>query len=99
MKPTTLNVFGRTYRVVYRTFDEDIYGECKNKQALIEIDESLTGRDLIHTIIHESIHAIFHRLSYSQAIHHDLEELLSDTIATFLVDNDLVKVTKSEHEI
>lgn len=91
MKPQVINVFGKTYRIEYKPL-EDIDGECHNKKALIEIDESLQGRDLAQTILHESFHALFHRLSLSQVVHHDVEEIICDTFATFIVDNGLAKI-------
>jgi len=90
MKPTALNVFGKTYRIEYKPL-EDVDGECHNKKALIEVDETLQGKDLAQTLLHEAFHAVFHRLGYSQAVHHDIEELMCDSFATFLIDNGLVK--------
>ena len=86
MKPQALNVFGKTYRIEYKPL-EDLDGECHNKKSLIEIDQSLTGSNFTQTLIHEGLHALFYRLGYNQVIHHDIEELLVDQIATFLVDN------------
>lgn len=70
---------------------EDLHGECKNSQALIEIDSDQSGSVLLHTLLHEYFHAVLHRTGVTQAIPSELEEVICETFATFLVDNKLVK--------
>lgn len=92
VKPKTINIFGKIYRFEYLDLeDQNIDGEHKAKLNKIIIDKNLKGKELTHTILHELGHALFHRMGWRQAIPHEVEEIVVDTFATFLVDNDLVK--------
>ena len=87
-KPKSIKIFGQTFKFQYVDLeDQDIDGEVKAKKSLIIIDENLEGEELQHTMLHEIGHAIFHRMGWKQSIPHELEEVIVDTYATFLIDN------------
>jgi Zn-dependent peptidase ImmA (M78 family) len=87
-KPKVVNVFGKAYQIKYEDMSKtDACGLTDNKNYLIIIDSSLKGDDLKHTLLHESFHAILYRTSVTQSLSHELEEVIVDQIATFLVDN------------
>ena len=90
MKPQVVNIFGKTYKIQYKEMEEDLYGECKNDEFLIEIDRNQTGEKLIHTLLHEYFHAVIYRVGLKQVLSHDVEEMICENFATFLCDNKLV---------
>jgi Zn-dependent peptidase ImmA (M78 family) len=68
------------------------YGTYNPKTKQIEIDASLKGELLVHTLLHELIHALCDRLGYHNAmLSHDLEELIADNIPSMLLENFTVK--------
>ena len=88
MKPKCINVFGKTYEIKYDDLSKtDACGYTDNKHRLIVIDSGLKGDDLTHTLLHEYFHAILFTTSVTQSLSHDLEEVIVDQLATFLVDN------------
>ena len=78
---------------------EDDHGECHNLRATIDIDDAETGATLTHTLLHEYFHAVIHRVGLGQVLHGDIEEVICETFATFLVDNNLVKPQDSKDDI
>lgn len=83
-----IDVFGKSYKIVYVDLsEEDKDGATDNKKSLIEIDKTLTGRDLQHTLLHEMFHAVMYRLSISQALDDGAEEIIADSFATFLCEH------------
>lgn len=90
MRPQVINVFGKSYKIEYKEMDE-LHGECHNTRATIEIEQSQEGKELIHTLLHEYFHAVIYRVGLGQVLHGDIEEIICETFATFLVDNGLVK--------
>lgn len=87
-KPIVVNVFGCAYAIKYDDLTKsEACGITDNKNRLILIDKSLTGDDLKHTLLHEYFHAVLYRTSVVQSLSHELEEVIVDQIATFLVDN------------
>ena len=86
-KPTVVNIFGKTYAIKYEDLSKaHVYGLVDNKNALIMIDKTLVGYELQQTLIHEYLHAVFDRTSLTQSIPDELEEVIVDQVATFLVD-------------
>jgi hypothetical protein len=85
------NVFGKNIKV------KKVKNLCINKQALatyshttksIEVDTTLRGKELIHTYMHELIHATVDRLGlHNTQLSHDLEEVLADNIPEMILEN------------
>jgi len=48
----------------------------------------------LHTLLHEFIHAMAHRLSWNQFLEKQAEEMLADTIALALMENFEIKPRK-----
>ena len=87
MKPGCINILGKTYKIKYEDKSKtDACGLTDNAKALIIIDKSLTGKDLEQTPLHEFFHGVFHRVGANQAIAPELEEIIVESIANFLVD-------------
>lgn len=62
-------------------------GITDSRRSLITIEKTLIGKELEQTMLHEFFHAVLARTGVSQAISHELEEVVVDSIATFLVDH------------
>jgi len=67
--------------------ENGVMGRCLFDAATIYIDESLDGHHLEHTLIHELGHALSYSSSIYQSLPPELEEVLVDVYATFLLDN------------
>ena len=86
-KPKAINILGKTYQIHYKDLRADhAFGLTDNRKAIILIDKSLTGKELEQTLLHEFFHAVLYRTGATLAMHGDLEEVVVDSIATFLVD-------------
>ena len=86
-KPKVINILGRAYKIEYKDLRLiGAFGQTKNREALIEIDESLEGKELLQTLLHEYFHAVNYRTGAYAAMPGDIEEIVVDSIATFLVD-------------
>jgi len=90
VKPTVINILGKSYKISYLELEEDD-GLCKNKESEIDIDKNLEGIELVHTLLHEYFHGVLFRTGVTQVLSDDIEEVICDSFATFLVDNGLVK--------
>jgi hypothetical protein len=66
----------------------DLAGFFDPKEQCIVIDESLSGRDLETTILHEEFEAVFSRVAGHQIeITKDAKEIMIETFATFVIEN------------
>lgn len=84
-----INIHGQKWDIV-KVFDmsEDCVGLCHSDKPLIEITHVVSGSLRKITIMHEILHAAFFRLGYRNAgIPSQVEELIVDQLATFLVEN------------
>lgn len=67
-------------------------GTYNTKTCTIEVDSSLQKNELIHTYIHELIHALVDRMGLENCdLSHDLEEILADNIPKMLLENFEIK--------
>lgn len=84
MKP--LNIFGKKVEIEYHS-DLENDGEYLYDYHLIKINKSLSKEQKELTLIHEIIHATFHRVGLRQATPNELEEVIAETIAHALYEN------------
>jgi len=83
-------VFGQLVPIEYEdglARNEGSAGEYCDKEKFIKIDSELEGDDLSLTQIHEGGHAVCDRIGLSQGISKELEEVIVDSFATFIVEN------------
>ena len=67
---------------------EHIFGQCDYDSRTIYLDSGLKGAKRNNTFLHELFHALIHEYSIGQAnLSSDLEEVICDVFANFLVDN------------
>lgn len=79
---------GKTYKIEYKDIrHEAAFGMTDNRKTLITIEKTLTGKELEQTMLHEFFHGVLSRTGASQALPNELEEIVVDSIATFLVDH------------
>ena len=67
--------------------EEDAHGLYLRKKKQILLDHNLKDEDFLHTLLHESFHAVFDRISLRQGVSTEAEEIICDTFATFLLEN------------
>lgn len=70
--------------------------QCPDKRAII-IDGKLKGEEKSLTVIHELMHALFHRLGLKQVLDSGTEEMLCEMIPVFLVEHRelIIKILRS----
>jgi Zn-dependent peptidase ImmA (M78 family) len=67
---------------------QGVYGYYDPVARLIAIDASLKKCDYISTLIHEIVHAMFHRAGLHQTkISSSLEEIICEQVSTVLTEN------------
>lgn len=88
-KANTIDIFGTTYTIIIEKdlVRSGIIGNCDKLKKVIMLDDSLKGDDYWSTLLHEIFHAVFHELSFIQAISPDLEEVVIDNLANAVVKN------------
>ena len=83
-----ISVFGKDIEVIFKDLSDDgIYGKFESKESRIYIHQGLTNDDIEATLLHEIFHAICYRIGIRQALPHELEEILVESFATWLVEN------------
>lgn len=88
IKPLT--IFGQVVPVFIVPL-EKAGGYYYPTEKKIEIDSSLPDQDFPRALLHEIFHATFDRVSFSQAIPSELEEVLVDTLSKVVVENFTLK--------
>ena len=94
-KLMTLNLFGQRWKVFHIKLDPQYAGHCYYETNEIHISEDIPMSTTLfqETLIHEMLHALFHRMSYKQSgLSHDLEEVMIDQLATAFTEN--FRITK-----
>lgn len=96
MKHQVLNVFGQKVPIVKAPIQKEsnIMGFYEFDKKQITIDTSLSKEDEIHTIIHEAMHSLSHRMGWNQIIVPQVEELMCEHISTVLCENFDIKLKK-----
>lgn len=91
-----MNIFGCKIKIVYSKIAEErgILGlySYKNKSITLDIDQS--KEEMIHSIIHELVHATSHRLGWNQFVPPQAEEMIAQQFATVLCENFDIKLKK-----
>jgi len=88
MKSFTINILGQDYQVSMDELEKNgAHGLCVPQKSLILLDKSLRGTDLQQTFLHECFHAVMCRTGARQSLSVELEEVIVDSIATFLTDH------------
>lgn len=84
----SLDVFGAKIPVKKEDLSEvPVYGYFRSDTMEITIDKKLKGQTELHTLLHELVHALLHRTGVTQAISHDVNEIISENVATTMVEN------------
>lgn len=85
----SLHVFGKKYRLERRSGlnKKGLDGECDTETHQILVDSKLKGDSYKEAVLHELFHAVIHECSINQAISHDLEEVIVDTLSRSVVKN------------
>lgn len=88
-----LNILGQEITVSRKKLENNLAGRYDPNASTIEICESLSAQDAVHTLLHEIVHAALHRGGISQtSIHHDLHEIICEVVATAIAENFKLKV-------
>lgn len=83
-----LKVFGSSVKVSKADMSNGEFdGFYDHESKQIVIDSNLKGHDFIHTLLHEGLHALFHRTGVNQAIPEELIETLCENVPTFILEN------------
>ena len=88
-KPNTIHILGKKYALKSKPGLQNGQndGLCDLERREITIDASLKGDEYFVALIHEMIHGVFHEGSISQVIPHEVEEIVADLVAKWVVEN------------
>lgn len=92
----TLNIFGQKIKVkkIKGLINSGIAGQYLILKQEIQLDHSLKGKEIMHTLMHEMLHAYIRTMGIDQAIQSQLEEVLCDQIPAMLLENLDIKLKK-----
>lgn len=84
-----LNIQGQLYKVTNNRNmrPNGILGLCEKDKKSIHIDKSETGENYMLTLMHESIHALFHEIGIDQTMAYEVEEMLCEIIPKHFIRN------------
>lgn len=92
-----MNIFGMKVNIKLMAIKEQmgIHGFFDPVKKLIVIDSKQNDKEKMETLVHETVHAISHRLSWRQAIPIELEETFCDQLAKAFTENFDMKLKKN----
>jgi hypothetical protein len=75
-----LDILGAKYSVIMTDLtNSNAMGECYKAQKIIKIHDKLEGEELLSTMIHEVIHAMFYESGLNQtSVNGDIEEIIAE---------------------
>lgn len=79
--PSTFKLVNRTWRVQRKRMKSD-HGRCNSDLAIIWLDDRLEGELLLHTFVHEVLHATSRAMGWDKV---DRDESRIDALAGLLV--------------
>lgn len=87
--PKFLNIFGLKVKLkVTSDLPENAAGLYIPIKSLIKISPEHPSKDeVMHTLLHESGHAMFYRISIHQSVSREMHEIIVDNFATMLIEN------------
>ena len=85
--PKSLKVFGINYKIKVVDLPYSMAGQCHRENHQIWISSTLEDKEIASTCLHELFHAALHRVSVTQAITPELEEVIVDTLSNVLTEN------------
>lgn len=91
-----VDVFGKRFKIKHdpALSAAGTHGVTCVENKLILIDPKLKGEEFNQVMLHEQFHAVFDRLGIRQAVKDEVEEMIVDALATFMIDNYVVKPKK-----
>lgn len=94
------DVYGKKLKVVFteRIDCDDALGVFIPDEFKVEIVKSIEGDLALATLLHELIHGIIFRCGvHTSSLSDDVQEIICDTIATWIVDNkhDVIELLKN----
>ena len=96
-KPKTITIAGVPFKIQYKQMND--YGLCDIDKKVITIRESLSNRETLETILHESLHACLAVSGLSYLLNNeDTEEALIrciDSLYIPIVKNQLARYRKN----
>lgn len=89
-------VFGANYKL--RTTDLngiESHGMCCTDKKMIIINKDEKGDELVKTLMHELVHAIWHETGLNQtSIHQDVQEIIAENVSNCFFQNFDIKLKK-----
>ena len=93
--PKSVTIFGLKFKVKVAKLNGYL-GLCDRLTSTIYVEANQSDKDKLHTLLHEMGHAVFGRVGLVQGISPELEEVIVENIATAIVENNLLTITKKE---
>lgn len=87
--PKFITVFGLKIKIkINENIGQNAAGLYEPMKATIHIHPDHPNEvELLHTMLHESGHAMFYRVSIHQAVSKEVHEFIVDNFATMLLEN------------
>ena len=84
-----LKILGKKIKIVFRDMtEENVCGHYLYNKNMIEINNTLDVATQQITLLHELIHAVFHRAGIHNAnVSHDIEEVIADQVSKVILEN------------
>jgi Zn-dependent peptidase ImmA (M78 family) len=90
--PKSFNIFGLKVKLIIGNLPANIAGTYDPDRNIISINsDHETDKELLHTLLHETGHVLFFRVSINQSISYEVHEYIVNNYATMLLENFEIK--------
>lgn len=86
--PKSRMIFGQKWSIHKSELHDSTAGLCDKGSGEIHINDRIKEDvQIMATLLHEMGHGMFHRIGLEQAISHELEEIITESFATMIIEN------------
>lgn len=97
--PESVVILGRRWKLSIKELPDEDAGECDKHLGHIYIAKGMSEKQFDHTVIHEMGHALINRMGLDQVLSSDIEEIVTESFATFFLENVLpLEIDKRIHQ-
>jgi len=87
--PRHINVLGQKWKIVICAGNDEMEGNeglCDHPNKIIYIRDNVPKKLLPQVLMHECLHALFYRTGIDQGISGEVNEIISDSTATWITE-------------
>lgn len=92
--PDSVEVFGKKVPVKLEEIDNNFGGFFYPYEWKIIVNKNIPHEEYFRVLLHESFHAVFTRTAIDQSVPYEVEQIIVENMARFIVENFELKPKK-----